>query len=1471
MYVLSREIKILTINTIDLSITNRQTIVSPLEDLLDLAVSGSQLWLLTSNRHGEVSLRRWDTACARGWELTWLAHHQELYILPQLDQFCPQDLFSQAPSDDPASTSLNASAFQDPSSHPQAQAQEKSLRNLKRVAQFFLDRIFLQNRFLPWVIEERLQTLQQRLHLDLTPYASKTLRQLVSLTICQQIELAAQERDLDPQGDAMFQLVCDAWLEFIQSCMDLSRLLKSYLGLGACGEGGICLIKTSALSCIQPCDPFQRLLYTSPEHLSEPANGLWSPHFLSIQPKHDYSPIPQGNGSGGGRSVDKDVDNLLSATRLFAMLTQNELGPVFAGIQGKIPLNINEKVTQHIEAWLFENEIHEARIKHRRMDANLTHLLSTLSEPRSACTKILSLLNPTFVRAAMARIQGQGDHKMEEKQDSQEAVSQLELEEEFKSGASWLVESICSSFRQIIWSRFTLVKELYVFFTYVCHVHLELRSARSNSPVDHEHDLYSFIQTTVLPDLLALLKAYNILHWLGNVTSSLPSVTPDPLDDLDSLDLDMGHQLSQLSLHRQSPVQASHGDHKNVILVNLCRKLLQSQTGAFQNVIYLARLGRQTAVTELTFCLLNALSVFEEPKQSLSLPSSSSSSAAAPSSSSSSLPSSAVASKIDHAELIIAYLDESRQYQALLEFVHICSLSSVYRFQEVIGRAHLSLLNLEEACECFIVLLSRVDVTEVLTKCHSLLHLFSQRHRGKEKYFYFLKITFSVIERMTLLRAAEAQKEAAHKISEGFNQENHTFHETHLQQLWSAVFEYSIALATALQDNPISRAQFYDHAYAALLAVDSPATRLHLLKRFVGLLSSQGEVEKLCSYQWAKLRGDVEAELQRKARITPLYEQTICNYYNILYCFFVEAGNYRGAAECVWAYACRVEREQGLLSVHSLRLYSDALLMVLNALQLCPRHQWLLTPSLSAGPQGKTGIGGGNATKKFKSGGPALGLLNGSGGGKVLTLEDLQSKSDLCEAQITLCGSIRVQSDENGAFYKSLAGQTCYEDVLNADGMVLVARHTQLDLYLSQRLEEAGIRSVKITAPLPNKLQQVAEVVDALLLNGSIQTAVSLALRFQIELIPVFRRLALICVKLQISPNRAQVPFDNRDLPGLAFSVSESGSFVQTNRHLSRCDQAWNYLQRLLIQHDTQETNFEYRLVVAEAILEANSRMVLPMWLVNEIKQPSRSVSSSLSLSTPDLDAKSERKSEKHGGPRFARSGANILPLLKLLFRKGQLLLAADLAVECLSTDDDESVVNKACTSKALGWPLFFLHDLKNMLNATEANLQKQLREQKQQLENDSQSLSEKNYLQGLYHQTQNLSKRMNQVLTKLAKHLATADPVKFSKSSFKSGAGDVKVGLYTSANTSLSLSQSGGFNNLTSQGGLGQVKPLVNTIDFSGSGTGFSTTGTTGVGSGFGNDAKHSSLASSSFSTSTLSSSDKPPVPKFNSQSWGF
>ncbi|MCP9849174.1 DNA-directed RNA polymerase subunit beta' [Cyanobium sp. Morenito 9A2] len=67
------------------------------------------------------------------------------------------------------------------------------------------------------------------------------------------------------------------------------------------------------------------------------------------------------------------------------------------------------------------------------------------------------------------------------------------------------------------------------------------------------------------------------------------------------------------------------------------------------------------------------------------------------------------------------------------------------------------------------------------------------------------------------------------------------------------------------------------------------------------------------------------------------------------------------------------------------------------------------------------------------------------------------------------CGTTRcipIDADERGRFFAKLVGRLAAERVVDANGEILVERDGEIDPPLSQRIEAAGVRSVKVRSPL---------------------------------------------------------------------------------------------------------------------------------------------------------------------------------------------------------------------------------------------------------------------------------------------------------------------------------------------------------------------------------------------------------------------
>jgi hypothetical protein len=357
----------------------------------------------------------------------------------------------------------------------------------------------------------------------------------------------------------------------------------------------------------------------------------------------------------------------------------------------------------------------------------------------------------------------------------------------------------------------------------------------------------------------------------------------------------------------------------------------------------------------------------------------------------------------------------------------------------------------------------------------------------------------------------------------------------------------------------------YRQAYAALLMLQD-TYKQDCLHQLVTTLCQRRELEVLCAeLPWRGLRAEVENTLLWNARNMDLsgpkeseeetgQDRRQPNYYRILYAFLLEAHDYQTAASYMYVYALRLEAEARGDPILVLRRQAEAYLAVINALHLAP-DQWIL--HAVAGTQE---VQEAVVVSLLPPPEPKRRRMDeGSGPGHVvLELHHVQKRHLLCLTRLELS----LQLERTG---RRMEGST---------GLRLGAEET----------------------------------VSLLLEEGLVELAMTVALHFSPEdLGAVFASLTDKCLRLQLqgrqADEEAEDPSDDVRLQMDPPRVTASGTKVAVSRTtVGRADQAWALLSTYLIEYDTADSNYRYRAMVAEAILEKDDRLDLPLWLIELFK-----------------------------------------------------------------------------------------------------------------------------------------------------------------------------------------------------------------------------------------------------------------------------
>lgn len=133
-----------------------------------------------------------------------------------------------------------------------------------------------------------------------------------------------------------------------------------------------------------------------------------------------------------------------------------------------------------------------------------------------------------------------------------------------------------------------------------------------------------------------------------------------------------------------------------------------------------------------------------------------------------------------------------------------------------------------------------------------------------------------------------------------------------------------------------------------------------------------------------------------------------------------------------------------------------------------------------------------------------------------------------------------------------------------------------------------------------NSTSSASLIYSLLNQTGYYDLAISIALKFKLDLTPMFESVATRCFQL------ANLHSNASSSSGSNNSIAKSSEWLQYNTLplTSRdvVDSAWKLLESYLQNFDSRETNFVHHKDVASRLLSLDRRVKLPQWLVNSYK-----------------------------------------------------------------------------------------------------------------------------------------------------------------------------------------------------------------------------------------------------------------------------
>ena len=531
--------------------------------------------------------------------------------------------------------------------------------------------------------------------------------------------------------------------------------------------------------------------------------------------------------------------------------------------------------------------------------------------------------------------------------------------------------------------------------------------------------------------------------------------------------------------------------------------------------------------------------------------------------------------------------------------------------------------------------------------------------------------------------------------------------------LYCHIFRHSLSL------------QRYDAAYSALVEVPDEDTRRECIQRLVVVLCQDRKANQLCRYPWVGMHEDVERVLWWKARNAPLYGDEErerekgerererrrdptsdlrgvpsihnTNYYKVLYAFLLNnATNFRSAAQYMYMYALRLERESKLTTVEELEELVNAYLVTINALSQVPSHRWIVRLPESGNDEGdvkskrKRGqeevkesgkgerereserergatLGFGGTNKEEEKSGPwsgqapfsvSLSLFPSSSTSLPPTSSSNKNKNKNTNSSFLEQVSLVVEDtnmvvenkrkedeeeeeeeeDEKRQWGNMRKGSSGRRIVPTTTSKSVVEIVTIEDIRRKFAISSAHLSLCRAMPSYTNMLHLgAADTVSVLVNAGLIDVALSLSLLFSLSLEPVFDGLTDKCIRLSAGEDPTSVHLYCEE-------------FIAGNHtNASASEEAWLFLRSLLIRHDNHTTNFSLTTRVAQRILSQSPHSELPLWLVQlfcGVLTPAdvRERCAKLNIPTPEASY----ESQEQGAQSFANSSANTVALIRL-------------------------------------------------------------------------------------------------------------------------------------------------------------------------------------------------------------------------------
>lgn len=921
--------------------------------------------------------------------------------------------------------------------------------------------------------------------------------------------------------------------------------------------GLMIIIKKGNLTFARPCEALEALHAISlPRTTNKPRQKL----NVSAVPSASSLLLP-------GTSVYSDPAYQLQSELLTATnLVSQELGEdVFAAFEEELYFSRDPYTAsaRHIDAFL--SATHSTLGEHKKRPSPyefIRRLLRSLYGTKKLIAAVKNLLEllDTHRLPATTATNAEGEDMLWAQKESWCAGL---------FGGDFTEGFVSMSLQHITRSRFQISRDLFFLLSFVM---------RLENTVELPAKAFAEIESELLPRVATLVKCYHLLHWttLQYCPTFEKPRTSDDLASFSALEI-TGGQRQNKSTEGRTLMQLFVQENSTVI-----QQLFASSEAVSA---YLRSLEGGERNIDAT----SSFNLFAEPRElwtALATP--------------------FVQTVLGYVTMgyhFSVFLKNHSYYGLLHENLRLSGKTSGVA-QYLLGLSHLDLAQFDKATECFLHALTTLSSDEECRYFKDMLQETTHLGRGAmetdmhvETHEQSLDVPFL----MHVIELFESVRQPEFAIRFAFAALQETPRDDNASQafLWSVVFKSSLALRD------------YEQAYLALLSNPHPDSSL--LRKYVVVLCTQGQVGLLCQLPFAGLQQEVVQVLTQKARaedVQHIVDGQSPNYYEILYAYHVFRSDYRSAALFMHEYAMRLGIEAHGNSQQHLQHVANAYLTCLNAFRLVdPKFAWIH-----------------KAETPFST-------------------DDRPKQMSKRKRSTGLDKSIDMSPLVGGKPTSVFTTTQAKEPAVGAEGVT-----TLEDIEMRYHLTMAYLTLIKASVPFENIGPSAFDVFTQLVDAGFFDKAITLAVKYSFNLSVVFEVLTKRCVLLQ-----QHVGFSAGGSQGLHFDEDWSGGGG------GLATSAWRMLKKYLKQYDPVHVN-GYRKAVAHKILSLDNRIKLPKWLVESFKKHDVATllylylkfgvyDDAIDLVVEVLDEKEERRREEEAGGGRGRGGkalAEWLPYARL-------------------------------------------------------------------------------------------------------------------------------------------------------------------------------------------------------------------------------